>query len=64
MTGCEKVIDVELTFSEESYVIDAKINKHVNSESGFSKVIITKSRPYFDEDIIFINDRFTQPKSF
>ncbi len=56
MTGCEKVIDVELTFSEESYVIDAKINKHVNSESGFSKVIITKSRPYFDEDIIFIND--------
>lgn len=54
--GCEKVIDLDLNFSNENYVIDAKINKHVNSNSGFSKVLITKSRPYFNDNITYIND--------
>ena len=31
ITGCEKVIDLDLDFNDETYVIDAKINKHVLS---------------------------------
>ena len=41
ITSCEKVIDIDLSFSNENYVIDAKINKHVNSKSGFSEVLIS-----------------------
>ena len=44
--GCEKVIEIDLNFNEENYVIDAKINKHVNSDKAFSEVRISKSRPY------------------
>ena len=56
ITSCEKVIDIDLSFSNENYVIDAKINKHVNSKSGFSEVLISKSRPYFEDNIAYIND--------
>ena len=45
--GCEKIINLDLDFSNQNYVIDAKINKHVNSLSGFSEVNISKSREYF-----------------
>lgn len=54
--GCEKVINLDLDFSNQNYVIDAKINKHVNSLSGFSEVNISKSREYFSDNINYIND--------
>ena len=56
ITSCEKIIDIDLNFSKENYVIDAKINKHVNLKSGFSEVLISKSRPYFEDNIAYIND--------
>ena len=52
--SCEKVIDIDLTFSKEYYVIDAKVNKHVNSNDGFIEVVISKSRPYFENEIFAI----------
>ena len=66
--GCEKVIEIDLNFNEENYVIDAKINnakikidstklnKHVNSDKAFSEVRISKSRPYFSDLIEYVND--------
>ena len=54
--GCEKVDEIELDFNEERYVIDAKINKHVNSDKAFSEVRISKSRPYFSDIIEYVND--------
>jgi hypothetical protein len=30
LIGCEKVIDLDLEFTEKRIVIDAKINKHIN----------------------------------
>ena len=56
ITSCEKVIDLDLSFNDETYVIDAKINKHVNSTSATSEVLITKSRPYFEDNLKYIND--------
>ena len=56
IVSCEKVIDIDLTFSKEYYVIDAKVNKHVNSNDGFIEVFISKSRPYFENEINYIND--------
>ena len=32
--GCEKVVEIDLDFNEKRYVIDAKINKHVNSDKA------------------------------
>ena len=57
ITSCEKVIDIDLSFSNENYVIDAKINKHVNSKSGFSEVLISKS------SIDFVNPGYVPRKS-
>ena len=54
--GCEKVIDLDLEFSKTSYVIDGKINKHVNSVGGFCEVNISKSRAYFSDNIDYVND--------
>ena len=54
--GCEKVIDLDLEFSKTGYVIDGKINKHVNSVDGFCEVNISKSRAYFSDNIDYVND--------
>ena len=54
--GCEKVVEIDLDFNEKRYVIDAKINKHVNSDQAFSEVRISMSRPYFSDIIEYVND--------
>ena len=56
LIGCEKVIDLDLEFTEKRIVIDAKINKHINSDDGFAKVIISETTSYFDEEIIFVEN--------
>ena len=62
--GCEKVIEIDLNFNEENYVIDAKINKHVNSDKAFSEVRISKSRPYFSDLIEYVNDANVKTVSY
>ena len=55
-SGCEKVIDLDLEFTEKRIVVDAKINKHVNSKNGFARVTISKTTSYFDDEITFIEN--------
>ena len=55
-SGCEKVIDLDLEFTEKRIVVDAKINKHVNSKNGFARVTISKTTNYFDDEITFIEN--------
>ena len=38
--SCEKVIDLDLEFEDQRIVIEAKINKKVNSDDGFAEVLI------------------------
>ena len=60
LIGCEKVIDLDLEFTEKRIVIDAKINKHINSDDGFAKVIISETTSYFEEEIIFVENEIDQ----
>ena len=45
------MIDLDLEFTEKRIVVDAKINKHVNSKNGFARVSISKTTSYFDDEI-------------
>ena len=46
--SCEKVIDLDLEFEDQRIVIEAKINKKVNSTDGFVEVLISETSSYFD----------------
>mgnify|MGYP001161035543 FL=1 len=54
--SCEKVIDLDLEFEDQRIVIEAKINKKVNSNDGFAEVLISETSSYFDNEIKFIED--------
>ena len=51
-----KVIDLDLEFDDQRIVIEAKINKKINTEKGFAEVLISETSSYFDNQIKFISD--------
>ena len=55
LVSCEKVIDLDLEFTEKRIVVDAKINKHISKKDGYAKVIISETSNYFDNEINFVN---------
>ena len=56
LVSCEKVIDLDLEFTEKRIVVDAKINKHISKKDGYAKVIISETSSYFDNEINFIEN--------
>jgi len=56
LLSCEKVIDLDLEFDDQRIVIEAKINKKINTEKGFAEVLISETSSYFDNQIKFISD--------
>ena len=60
LQSCEKVIDIETSFSDERLVIDAELTKNIKENVIEAKVILSKTEPYFNEEINFINDALVQ----
>ena len=60
LQSCEKVIDIETSFSDQRLVIDAELTKNIKENIIEAKVILSKTAPYFDEEINFINDALVQ----
>jgi hypothetical protein len=56
LVSCEKVIDLDLEFTEKRIVVDAKINKYISKKDGYAKVIISETSNYFDNEINFIDN--------
>ena len=60
LQSCEKVVDIETSFSDERLVIDAELKKNINKNIIEARVILSKTSPYFSEEIDFINDALVQ----
>ena len=60
LQSCEKVIDIETSFSDQRLVIDAELTKNIKENIIEAKVILSKTAPYFGEEINFINDALVQ----
>ena len=57
--SCEKVIDIETSFSDERLVIDAEL-KNIDKNIIEARVILSKTVPYFNEEIDLIDDALVQ----
>jgi len=60
LQSCEKVIEIETSFIDERLVIDAELTKNIEENIIEAKVILSKTAPYFAEDISIINDALVQ----
>ena len=60
LQSCEKVIDIETSFIDERLVIDAELTKNIEKNIIEAKVILSKTAPYFAEEISIINDALVQ----
>ena len=58
--SCEKVIDIETSFSDERLVIDAELKKNIDKNIIEARVILSKTVPYFNEEIDLIDDALVQ----
>ena len=58
--SCEKVIDIETSFSDERLVIDAELKKNIDKNIIEATVILSKTVPYFNEEIDLIDDALVQ----
>ena len=60
LQSCEKVIEIETSFIDERLVIDAELTKNIEENIIEAKVILSKTAPYFSQEINFINDALVQ----